>query len=998
MGLIRTAVAVLLGFAFLPTTALAQSTIAGQVVDNTGGVIPGVTVEVSSPALIEGTRTAVTGGQGRYTIVNLEPGLYTVRFSLLGFGTVLREGLNLPSDFTATVDATMSVGAMEETVTVSGQSPVVDIQQTERTQVLTREVLDSIPTGRNTWTQAAMLAGVRMTGTDVGGSQYVSDLLLESHGASALHSTYQVDGMKVNTMINDGRDQNYYQDQSNQEVSVQTSGGTAEVSSGGVLLNMIPKDGGNTFSGTAYAGGSSGTWQGDNLTDRLIGLGVSSVDTIDRIFDYSTTLGGPIIRDRLWFFGSLRYWGVWDPPASTFLDDGSIFRPERDITSPIIRLTYQATPRNKISVHFDRQAKSSGPTLTASYPAVVNSIGSDPETARGWQDSQTPYGVASVKWTSTPSTRVLFEAGYVSSFTYVLIKPPDGVTVDVGNNLNLSPLEQTTLWYSRVQKQNLSTNQIWNATAGQRWKPARNTATFSLSYVTGAHNMKFGLQNSFGKNERFYGHDSNGHLLRVNYVNAVGPGGDTILQPVSAIATNYPSYQNPRLNFDLGLYAQDSWTFDRLTLNYGIRFEWLNAKIGEQFAAAGRFTEARFFPEVQNVPDWFDVRPRFGLAYDLFGTGRTAIKFSVGTYSTPQGTGFAERFNAFNPNATVTLPWADADVGGAVLSTNGDDIVQDNELDVNQIPANFGLRALDRFDADIKRENNLETGLSVQHELMPNVSVSAGWYHRRFSNQYSDDNVLRGPSQFRPVDVVSPYNGESFQVFDFIDPASRGLVDTLVTNAGEDRAESYHGFEFAVTARLPGGGTILTSSTTQRIVTTTCDEGEDDPNLLRFCDRGNLPSMYSGVPFRTDFKFAFTYPLPHGFNVSMGYNDMPGRTFGDLVRIDELLPINWLITPSTTYADGTPVIPDMVSPSITVPLVPAGTERFLPRLRQVDVGVKKSFQTGPVTYDASFEVFNLLNRDSWDSERSANFGTSAYAVPSRILLGRLPRMSITARW
>ena len=992
------AVVALLGFVFLPTTALAQSTIAGQVVDNTGGVLPGVTVEATSPALIEGTRTGVTGGQGRYTIVNLEPGVYTVLFSLPGFGSVAREELTLPSDFTATVDVTMTVGNLEETVVVSGQSPVVDIQQSERTQVLTRDVLDSIPTGRNTWTQAAMLAGVRMTGTDVGGSQYVSDLLLETHGASALHSTYQVDGMKVNTMLNDGRDQNYYQDQSNQEVSVQTSGGNAEVSSGGVLLNMIPKDGGNTFSGTAYGGGSSGAWQSDNLTDRLQNLGVSSVDTIRRIFDYNATLGGPIIRDRLWFFHSLRYWGVWDPPASTYLDDGSIFSPERNITSPILRITYQASQSNKISVHFDRQAKSSGPTLTASYPAVVNSIGSDPETARNWQDSRTPYGVASVKWTSTPSNRVLIEAGYVSSFTYVLVKPPNGVTVDVGDSLGLSPLEQTTLWYSRVQKRNLSTNQTWNATAGQRWKPSRNTATVSLSYVTGEHNVKFGLQNSFGRNERFYGYETNGHLLRVNYVNAVGPGGDTILQPVSAIAANYPSYQNPRLNYDLGLYAQDSWTLDRVTLNYGMRFEWVNAKVGEQFAAAGRFAPARYFPEVENVPNWFDVRPRFGLAYDMFGTGRTALKFSIGTYSTPQGTGFAERFNPFNPNATVTLPWTDADVGGGVLPTNGDDIVQDNELDFNQVPANFGLRALDRFDPDITREYNLEVALSVQHELMDNVSASVGWYHRRFSNQYSDNNLLRSRDHFREIEVVSPYNGEVFPVYDFIDSASRGLVDTLVTNAGEDRAESYHGFEVALEARLPGGGTILTSSTTQRIVTKSCDEGEDDPNLFRFCDRGNLPSMYNSVPYRSDFKFAFTHPLPYDLNVSMGYNDLPGRTFGDLVLIDELLPVNWLITRGTTYADGTPVIPDMVSPSITVPLAPAGTERFLPRLRQLDVGVKKIFQTGRMTYEASFEVFNLLNANSWDSERSANFGTSSYAVPSRILLGRLPRMSITARW
>ena len=255
VNLTRMLVVAVVGLVLLPTVAFAQSAIAGQVKDNTGAVLPGTTVEAASPALIEGRRTVVTDGQGRYSIVDLRPGAYTVTFSLTGFGTVVRQGIELPSNFTATVDVTLSVGSLQETVTVTGQSPLVDVQQTTRTQVLTRETLDTLVTSRNTWTQAMLLAGVQMTGTDVGGSTAAVDLLLESHGASARHSTYNIDGMMVNTMLGEGSQQNYYQDQSNQEVSIQTSGGNAEVSTGGVSLNMIPKDGGNTFSGTLYVGG-----------------------------------------------------------------------------------------------------------------------------------------------------------------------------------------------------------------------------------------------------------------------------------------------------------------------------------------------------------------------------------------------------------------------------------------------------------------------------------------------------------------------------------------------------------------------------------------------------------------------------------------------------------------------------------------------------------------------------------------------------------------------
>jgi hypothetical protein len=250
----------------------------------------------------------VTDGQGRYSIVDLRPGAYAVTFALQGFSTVRREGIDLPSNFTATVDITLALGSLAETLTVTGASPLVDVQQTTRTQVLSREALDTLVTSRTTWSQAVLLAGVQMTGTDVGGSRAAVDLLLETHGANGRHSTYHVDGMQVNTMLGEGSQQNYYQDQSNQEVAIQTSGGTADVSAGGVMLNMIPKDGGNAFHGTSYIGGSNGKWMADNFTQELRAKGILAINRITSIFDYGATQGGPIIKDRLWFHFSGRYW------------------------------------------------------------------------------------------------------------------------------------------------------------------------------------------------------------------------------------------------------------------------------------------------------------------------------------------------------------------------------------------------------------------------------------------------------------------------------------------------------------------------------------------------------------------------------------------------------------------------------------------------------------------------------------------------------------------
>ena len=257
--------------ALWPASAAAQSAIGGQVSDDTGGILPGVTVEAASPALIEGSRVAVTDGQGRYSIINLRPGLYSLTFTLAGFGTVVQEGIDLPSEFTAEVDARMSVGALEETVTVSGEAPVVDVQQAARVQVLSREVLDNVVNTGSPWTQAMMVPGVSMAGIDVGGSRYVNDLQLEARGANAKHTTVVQDGMTLDLLALEGVPVMYNQDLATQEMAVQAGGGggSAEMQAGGVVMNIVPKEGGNIFSGQGYFGHTAGGWIADNYSDRL---------------------------------------------------------------------------------------------------------------------------------------------------------------------------------------------------------------------------------------------------------------------------------------------------------------------------------------------------------------------------------------------------------------------------------------------------------------------------------------------------------------------------------------------------------------------------------------------------------------------------------------------------------------------------------------------------------------------------------------------------------
>jgi uncharacterized protein (DUF2141 family) len=333
------AAAVLALLVLLPAVAQAQSAIVGTVKDTSGAVLPGVTVEASSEALIEKTRTVISGSDGQYRIVDLRPGTYTVTFSLEGFQTFKREGLDLPSQFTMTIDADMRVGALEETLTVTGDAPVVDVQTAVHTSVLNREAIDSIPTGRTIQGMGQLIVGVNLNLPDTGGARAMQQTYMSTHGMTTANNTVMVDGMIVNGLQADGAVQSYFNDAMNAEVSYQTAGISADTSSGGVRLNMIPREGGNRFNGDFKAAYRPGDWQGSNITPELAAQGLRAGNAIDRIVDATVAQGGPIRKDKIWFFASARYFSVNNFIANTFFDDGSQGIDDQFIKSALARVT-----------------------------------------------------------------------------------------------------------------------------------------------------------------------------------------------------------------------------------------------------------------------------------------------------------------------------------------------------------------------------------------------------------------------------------------------------------------------------------------------------------------------------------------------------------------------------------------------------------------------------------------------------------------------------------
>src|SRR3954447_18397640 len=308
-GMLAVAIAAL-AIVLLPGVVHAQSAITGVVKDTSGAVLPGVTVEAASDALIEKTRSVVTDGEGVYRIVDLRPGVYSVNFSLEGFQSFKRDGLELPAQFTMTINADMKVGALEETLTVTGDAPTVDVQTAVHTQVLNREAMDAIPSGRTIQGMGQLVVGVSLNLPDTGGARAMQQTYMSTHGMTAANNTVMIDGMIVNGLQSDGAVQSYFNDAMNQEVSYQTSGIGAETSAGGVRLNMIPREGGNRFNGDTKVAYRPGDWQASNLTPRLAAQNLNTGNAIDRIVDATVSQGGPIKKDKLWFFASARYFSV----------------------------------------------------------------------------------------------------------------------------------------------------------------------------------------------------------------------------------------------------------------------------------------------------------------------------------------------------------------------------------------------------------------------------------------------------------------------------------------------------------------------------------------------------------------------------------------------------------------------------------------------------------------------------------------------------------------
>ena len=937
-----------LSLTLLTTAAFAQSAIAGVVRDTSGAVLPGVTVEASSPALIEKVRSATTNETGQYRIVDLRPGTYSVTFTLAGFNTVVRQGIILETNFTAPINVDLQVGSLEETVTVTGESPIVDVQSSQRREVVSQQFLETLPTGRSYSLIANTIPSITNAGQfDVGGSSTMwSAGTLNVHGSDSRDSRVMIDGMVADGMMGSGQCQCFYDNEmQTQEIAVQVGGGSAEFQLGGVQVNRIPRSGSNQLSGDQVLLFSNGSLEGRNVDDELIARGITTPSRLFRQYDVNYSLGGPILRDRLWFFFSGRNWAYDQYVANTFNPDGSQYADTSILMAYPVRFTSQLSRRDRLTTLFNwgnRIKENFAPPGPGTTQAAIS---------RQYTPAEF---LAQAKWTSTVSSELLLEAGYTRVQHRVVYAYKSAPTVLPATCFTaFASCPAGTDYGSLAHRDTLLGRDTiapypgTGAGQGPEYRPSTsNVMQASLTYVSGAHAIKAGIQHRSGP------------LRQVRVIN-----GDIGQQyrngvPFAVTVLNTPIDTTVNLNHDMGVYLQDTWTMRRLTINPGIRWDYFNSSIPAQSSPAGRFVPERSFEAIENVPNWHNVVPRFGASYDLSGNGRTAIKGNIGLYVQGEAIGFAQ---TYNPSfvATDSRTWNDL---------NSDDIAQENEIGP---PGNlaFGVRRDRNPDPDIKRPYQMLWDAAIQHEVLPGFGLSVSFAQRSFYEQHWTDNLALSPDDYQLLTVPDPRgNGATLPVYN-IARDKFGLVEELDTNSDEN-TRMYRGVDVSFNIRLPGGAAFYGGTSTGRTVARNCQV--EDLNQLRFCDQSEY-----GIPFRTSFKFAGSYPARWGIQLSGTFSSVPGSDRG----------INYQVTRT--------LVPTLTQTTVNVRLNEPGTE-FNDTVNQLNLTVARSFRRGNLEVRPEIAAFNAFNANPVLSQVNT-YGPSLDRV-NTILNPRLVRLGLNVKF
>ncbi len=928
----------------LSSTAWAQQTgtLDGVVRDAQGAVLPGVTVTASSPALIGGARTTPTGPTGAYQLTALPPGTYSVSYELSGFTPLKRENIVVQVAQTTRLDVELTLGTLQESITVSGDSPMVDVSSTVTQTNITKDLYDTIPTGRNPWVMAGLVPGVVLGRLDVGGTEGMQQYNIEAFGSADSQKSFSIDGLKTNWGGGSGgATMQYYGFEMYDEYNMQTASGTAESDVSGVYMNMVTKSGGNRFASDHNFYFMNDALQGTNVDDALRArLGLAPGQTtgaagnpVDISYDWSSTVGGPIKRDRVWFFSALRRWRLDQFQIGAVNPDGSQAIDDNRIENYMGKVTAQLAPSSKVSFLFNRNLKNRFHRRDAPYLFVEDK-------ATVLQDQPAQNYVAQLN--QVIGSRAVLDARVGRMWGTFPTRYQQGVQstdIAVRDSVRFTRINAAEL-------QSLNPNHRYQANAGLSY--------FADNFGAGSHDFKVGTQLSW---ERMA-------YERIR-------NGDILLELVDGVATraflsNTPINSDHRLE-TWAAFAQDRWTVGRATINLGVRIDSVRAYLPAQSSPAGTWVPARSFQERDVFEFSAKAAPRLGVSYDLAGNGRTAVKAYYGRFYNQFGSELAEASNQ-NAFTQLQVPWVDP---------NGNRRVDSGELNLSTFTG-FAAGLFPSIDANARRPYSDEINVGVDHQLMPNFAVSVSYHRRQHRDGLTILDGARPTSAYNSVTRTynDPQRGmQTINVFS-LDPALATRRDRVITNV-EGLRSDYDGVIFSVNKRLSNRWQLLAGLTLQNHKGFAHDGTFTNTGPLTDFNNPNYQLNRADSVVFTDIPWAFglsgSYQLPYQVVVSGKYTAAGGG------------PLN-----RTLVVSGFP------QGSETVWVQPRGVDRTEVVNKFVDVRFAKRLTVGLARLEGTLDVFNLMNANHVTGQLEAVGST--IGRPNRILTPRIIRFGVTARF
>jgi hypothetical protein len=931
--------AFLLGISF---EASAQQTgaITGVIRDAQAAVLPGVTIQLTSPALIGGPRTTTSASAGTYQFTSLPPGIYELSFELTGFQPLKRAQIQVQVAATTRVDVALNVGTLEETVLVSGESPVVDVSSTTTQTNIDKDLYEAIPTGRNPWVMAGLVPGVITGRLDVGGTEGMQQYNLEAFGSADSQKSFSIDGLKTNWPGGSGgATMQYYGFEMYEEYNMQTASGTAESDVAGVYMNMVTKSGGNRFNSDNNFYFMNDALQGNNVDDDLLRrLGLqpgaqtgAAGNPVKISYDWSSTLGGPVKRDKLWFFGAVRVWrldqyqiGAQNPDGSQAIDDNRI-------ENYMGKATWQAASPTKVSFLFNRNNKFRFHRRDSPYLFVEDK-------AAVLQDQ--------------PAQNYIIQGNHVAGQTMVF-------DVRFGRMWGETPLRyQPTVGPNDIALRDTVRNTRIRAAERDYVNPNHRyqfNATMSLfkdRLLGGTHDFKAGFQVS----REFMGFD-------------ITRNGDILLEsrdgtPFQAQLSNTPLLSDHRVN-TWGFFFQDQWRVRRVTVNAGVRIDGVNAYLPPQSSPAGTYVGAREFAKISDILDFSgNAAARLGVTYDLFGTGRTALKAYYGRFYNQFGSEIPEQMNA-NAFVQRAVSWNDA---------NGNLLAEPSEL--GQF-LGFPPGLFPRTDRDMNRPYSEEFNVGVEHMIGRGFAVGVAYHGRTHRDLLGIVDLARPASAYTPEERAFTNAGgvaDTMTIYR-LRPEFATLNDRVITNVDLLRS-NYHGVQFDFQKKMANRWQLLAGLSLQQ------HRGFEHDGTFSNFDFSNPNTLlgredsaiFTDVPWA--FSLSGSYQIPwQEIQLSGKYNARAG---------DPLRRTNVFTGLTASQV------------SETVRVVPRGTDRTDDVTKFMDLRISKRFRMSRASFEGTVDIFNLMNANHVLLQNEA-LGTT-WGRPSRILTPRIVRFGVTARF